>query len=79
MIDVRTVLAQKEQQLARVRREIAALVRVIPLLEESVVPAANAGMEKRKAASRNSTESPDQGMAELELYYPFVGRTLGRH
>jgi hypothetical protein len=80
MFDVRAVLAQKERQLERVRREIVALVRVIPLLEEkeSAAPVAVVGMEKRPAApSRN--DSPDRGMGELELYYPFVGRRMERH
>jgi len=80
MANVRTVLAQKERQLERVRREIAALVRVIPLLEEKepAAPAAIPRMEKTRAACRNTTESADRGMAELETYYPFVGRKLGR-
>jgi len=80
MVDVRAVLAQKERQLERVRREIAALVRVIPLLEEKepAAPVAVVGMEKRPAAPFRN-DSPDRGMGELELYYPFVGRRMERH
>ena len=81
MFDVRAVLAQKELQLERVRREIAALVRVIPLLEDRGTDTpAMLGMEaKRLSPIRKPAESPDRGMAELELYYPFVAQKLGHH
>jgi hypothetical protein len=79
MLDVRQVLAQKEQDLERVRREVEALLRAIPLLEEKPVPSALEPAAKRSSPLVRNLAGPGQGMAELELYYPFVGRSADRH
>jgi len=81
MLDVRQILAQKEQDLERVRREVEALLQVIPLLEgKPATPSTAAELPKKElsAPSRNPAETPERGMAELELYYPFVGRSAER-
>ena len=78
MLDVRQVLAQKERDVARLRREIQALLRVIPLLQEPPPAPASAEDLTRNplpAPRREPAETTRQGMAELELYYPFVGRS----
>ena len=81
MLDVRQVLAKKERDLERVRREIRALVRAIPLLEEvklatrAANPIAN---RQQPEPGGNAAHTADRGMAELELYYPFVGRGADR-
>lgn len=78
MLDVRQVLAQKEQDLERVRREVEALLRAIPLLEEKPTPSAVESSEKRLSSPRSNPAAAERGMAELELYYPFVGRSADR-
>ncbi|HMK23524.1 MAG TPA: hypothetical protein VK466_14405 [Terriglobales bacterium] len=80
MLDVRQVLAQKEQDLERVRREIHALLQVIPLLEERPAsPPPAAELPKKEVSSPSPPEqTAERGMAELELYYPFVGRSAER-
>jgi hypothetical protein len=81
MLDVRQVLAQKERDLERLRREVEALLRVIPLLEEKPpAPAPTEDLTKKRllAPSRDPAAAAERGMAELELYYPFVGRNAER-
>jgi hypothetical protein len=80
MLDVRQVLARKEKDIERLRREIGALQRVIHLLEEdhSRSPSAMSVAKKRPSSGRRPAEISERGMAELELYYPFVGRNAER-
>ena len=80
MLDLREILAKKEKGIERLRREISALARVISLLEktQSVPHAADAVAKKSLAPRRNPAETSESGMAELELYYPFVGRNVER-
>ena len=65
------LLRQKEQDLARVRMEIQALLTVIPLLAD-----AELSWDELKAqlvsSSQSMPTSTRDGMAELELYFPFV-------
>jgi hypothetical protein len=65
------VLRQKEQDVARVRKEIQALLIVIPLLVD-----AELSWDELKAQLVGSCQSiptsARDGMAELELYFPFV-------
>ena len=72
MKDLHTVLCQKEQDAERVRREIQALVTVIPLLADDQPSSENAMHLLRLASSRPFAEPSDNGMADLESYYPFV-------
>jgi hypothetical protein len=69
MKDVRDVLCQKEKDVERVHREIRALLTVIPLLdpvsEDVMSPLALAPVERVDQPTNN-------GMADLETYYPFV-------
>jgi hypothetical protein len=59
-----SVLRQKEEQLAQVRREVEALRLVIPLLEDQEMPSVDPKRIKT-------------GMNDLETYFPFV-RNLER-
>jgi hypothetical protein len=65
------VLGQKEQEIARLRREVAALRLVIPLLEEG-----ESGwneIESQLSSSDANSENPDPDeMTDMERYYPFV-------
>jgi hypothetical protein len=71
MKDPHSVLREKEQDLARVRREIQALLTVIPLLEDDQT--SSEVMHKALSAlSRAPVDLPDNDMAQLEIYYPFV-------
>jgi hypothetical protein len=66
-----TILRQKEQDIARVRKEIQALLVVIPLLAD-----ADLSWDELKVqlveSSQRLPASATNGMAELELYFPFV-------
>jgi hypothetical protein len=70
MRDVYVVLSGKEQDVERVRKEIQALLTVIPLLVEDE-PSSDA-IYQLLLSSRPATDSDDKGMAQLERYYPFV-------
>ena len=66
-----TVLRQKEQDLARVRKEIQSLLTVIPLLEDS--PLSWDELQAQLLSSCQDIEpSVKREMAALEIYYPFV-------
>ena len=70
MKDPRSVLREKEQDVERVRKEIQALLTVIPLLADDP-PSADADNVMREllsAVSRKSADPPDKGMAELEPF-----------
>ena len=65
------VLSQKEQEVARVRREIQALLIAIPLLEDGVPT------WEELATSLADKLGPDprpteDSMRQMEVYYPFV-------
>jgi hypothetical protein len=65
------VLSQKEQDIVRLRKEIAALRLAIPLLEESD-PSWNK-IESQLSGSDEDSENPDpDAMTDMERYYPFV-------
>jgi hypothetical protein len=70
--DLDTVLRQKEDDLERVRREILALLLVIPLLADD--PPREVRHDLLSNAFRKVAAPSDNGMADLELYYPFVKR-----
>jgi hypothetical protein len=79
MKDVRTVLLQKEQDLERVRQEVHALIRVIPLLTDDALSGAATSPSRPSSAqdvpsSRMAAEPPpaDNDLADLERFYPFV-------
>jgi hypothetical protein len=71
MKDPYGVLREKEQNLGRVRKEIQALLTVIPLLADDK-PSSDIMHELLLACSRTPADPTDNGMAELELYYPFI-------
>ena len=71
MKDPHSVLREKEQDLARVRREIQAMLTVIPLLVDDP-PTSDVVPEVLLASSRAPLNLPDNDMAQLEIYYPFV-------
>jgi hypothetical protein len=75
MKDPHRVLHQKEQDLERVRKEIQALLTVIPLLADDL-PSSDVMNEVLLTSSRTPVAPSDNDMAQLELYYPFV-RHLG--
>ena len=64
-----TVLSQKEEDVARVRKEIQALLTVIPLLTDQA---------QLLGSCPDFEHSIKDGMTALELYYPFV-RNLQKH
>ncbi len=81
MKDLHTVLCQKEQDAERVRREIQALLTVIPLLADDQPSPLLADDQPSPddvmhllplASSRTFAEPSGNGMADLETYYPFV-------
>jgi hypothetical protein len=72
MKDLQTVLRQKELDVERVRREIQALLMVIPLIADDQPSSDDAMHLIRWASSRTVAERSDNGMADLETYYPFV-------
>src|ERR1700688_1164960 len=71
------VLSQKEQDVARVRKEIQALLTVIPLLADSP-PSWDELQTQLLSSCPDIEHSVKDGMAALELYYPFV-RNLQKH
>jgi hypothetical protein len=70
--DLHTVLRQKQQDVERVRREIHALLTVIPLLADDQPSSDDVAFLTRLASARRAEEPFDNGMADLETYYPFV-------
>jgi hypothetical protein len=72
MKDLHTVLRQKEQDVERVRREIQALLTVIPLLADDQSASDDLMHILRLASAGTVAEPSDNGMADLETYYPFV-------
>ena len=76
MKDLHIVLCQKEHDVERVRREIRALLTVIPLLADDQPSSDDVMHLLRLTSSRTGAEPSGDGMADLETYYPFV-RQLG--
>jgi len=65
------ILSQKEEEVARVRKEIEALITVIPLLADG--PESWDELQTRLLSSCPDVErSVKRAMDALELYYPFV-------
>jgi hypothetical protein len=75
MKDPHSVLRQKDLDLERVRKEVQALLTVIPLLADSP-PFSDVINEVRLVSFPAHVDPPNNDMAQLELYYPFV-RHLG--
>jgi len=75
MKDPHNVLRQKDLDLERVRKEVQALLTVIPLLADDP-PFADLMNQMPLASSPTHVDPPDNDLAQLELYYPFV-RYLG--
>ena len=71
MKDPYKVLHEKEQDVARVRKEIQALLTVIPLLADSA-PSLEEFQTQLLSSSPDIEHSVKDDMAALELYYPFV-------
>jgi hypothetical protein len=65
------VLSQKEQDIARLRKEVAALRLVVSLLEEG--DHSWGEIESQLSSSDADPENPDPDeMTDLERYFPFV-------
>jgi hypothetical protein len=64
-------LREKEQDLTRLRKEIQALLTVIPLIADDQ-PCFDVMHELLLALSRTPVDLPDDDLAQLELYYPFI-------
>jgi hypothetical protein len=75
MKDPHSVLREKEQDLARVRREIQAVLTAIPLLADDP-PTSDVVHEVPLASSQTPVSLPDNDMAQLEIYFPFVRHLL---
>lgn len=65
------ILRQKEQDIARVRKEIQALLIVIPLLADAELSRDEVDAQLVGFYQSMPTSARD-GMADLELYFPFV-------
>jgi hypothetical protein len=72
MKDLHAILCQKEHDVERVRREIRALLTVIPLLADDQPSSDDVMHLLRLASSRTVAEPSGDGMADLETYDPFV-------
>ena len=72
MKNVHAVLRQKEQDAERVRQEIRTLLAVIPLLADDQASSDDIMHQLPLASSRTVAGPSDNGMADLEVYYPFV-------
>lgn len=71
MKDLQTVLRQKEEDVERVRREIRALLIVIPLLADDQ-RSPGAEDQPQSASSRTKMDDSSKSMRDLETYYPFT-------
>jgi hypothetical protein len=68
MKDFQTVLREKEQDVERVRKEIQALLTVIPLLAEEQASPDDVMHQFNMAVTRKSLNPVDQGMVDLEPF-----------
>lgn len=71
MKDLNAVLRQKEQDLARVRKEILALLTVIPLLTNDEPPFDLIQLLQSEAAMVLH-DTPEYDIEGMEIYFPFV-------
>jgi hypothetical protein len=82
MKDLYAVLRQKELDIVRVRREMQALLTVIPLLADDLPASEPASKPASKeedernllgmVSAQRAAEPSANDMADLETYYPFV-------
>ena len=72
MKDPYTVLRQKQQDVERVRREIHALVTVIPLLMDNEIANPDIMHLIRLDSARLARKPSGDDMAALETYYPWI-------
>lgn len=72
MKDPYIVLRQKEQDMERIRREIQALLIVIPLLMDNETDSDDVMHLLRLDAVGLAGKPSDDDMAALEAYYPWV-------
>jgi len=72
MKDLYLVLRQKEHDMERVRREIQALLIVIPLLRDNEPGADDVMHLLRLDAARLARKPTADDMAALETYYPWI-------
>jgi hypothetical protein len=71
--DPYAVLRQKEHDAERVRKEIQALLAVIPLIaDDAPAPDILDALVLDFCQDSPTAEASDNRMAELERYYPFV-------
>jgi hypothetical protein len=79
MKDLNAVLRQKEQDLERVRKEIVALLTVIPLLTDEK-PAFDIIQFLKSDAARVVGDIPKYDIDGMEVYFPFISnlRAQGR-
>lgn len=79
MKNLDAVLRQKEQDLERVRKEILALLTVIPLLTNDE-PTCDITQLLESDSARVGDDIPKYDMEGMEVYYPFIGnlRAQGR-
>jgi hypothetical protein len=68
MKDFQTVLREKEQAVERVRKEVQALLTVIPLLTEEQASPDDVLHQFHKAVSLTSLSNAENGMAELDPF-----------
>lgn len=71
MKDLNAVLRQKEQDLERVRKEILALLTVIPLLT-SDKPTFDIIQFLESEATRVPEDVPKYDIDGMEIYFPFI-------
>jgi hypothetical protein len=69
-----TVLHQKEQDAERVRQEVRALLVVIPLLADDQSSSNDVMHQLSLTSTQMMAEPSDKGMADLEIYFPWVSR-----
>jgi hypothetical protein len=69
-----TVLHQKEQDAERVRQEVRALLVVIPLLADDQSSSNDVMHQLSLTSTQMMAEPSDKGMADLEIYFPWVRR-----
>ena len=72
------VLSEKQEEAARIRREIQALLIVIPLLEHEV-PTWEELQTSLSNLVRPDPEPTQDSMRELEVYFPFTKRLRRAH
>jgi hypothetical protein len=75
MKDPHSVLRQKDQDVERVRKEIRALLTVIPVLADDQ-SSSDVMQELLLPLSRATVDPPDDDMAQLQIFYPFVRQLL---